>query len=299
LTPPVGDDTKLRERFAPRMKSCDSFFVGCLFCLLCNPSFGQSDPAYEPAVTAIKSVLPAVVNINTERLVRRQIRGPEDDYYEQFFDGPSRRPIEIRQRVKSLGSGFLVDANGLIVTNEHVVQRAQDLKIKVTLNDGRSFNARYVAGDSASDLALIRIEDGGALPYIDLSKLSPNLLGETVLVLGNPLGYGSSVSRGILSATDRTVTVQGTEYHNMLQTDAAINPGNSGGPLIDLSGSLVGVSSVKMAFTSQGIPTQGLGFAIPAETVRAKVEQLKLSGSSSNSRPRSSPSRSKRPPNLL
>jgi S1-C subfamily serine protease len=85
----------------------------------------------------------------------------------------------------------------------------------------------------------------------------------------------------------------------MLQTDAAINPGNSGGPLIDLSGSLVGVSSVKMAFTSQGIPTQGLGFAIPAETVRAKVEQLKLSGSSSNSRPRSSPSRSKRPPNLL
>jgi S1-C subfamily serine protease len=177
------------------MKSCHSFFVSCLFWLLCNPGFGQSDPASEPTVIAIKTVLPAVVNINTERLVRRQIRGPEDDYYDQFFDGPSRRPIEIRQRVKSLGSGFLVDANGLIVTNEHVVQRAQDLRIKVTLNDGRSFNARYVAGDPASDLALIRIEDGGALPYIDLNKLSPNLLGETVLVLGNPLGYGSSVSR--------------------------------------------------------------------------------------------------------
>ena len=281
------------------MKSCHSFFVSCLFWLLCNPVFGQSDPASEPTVIAIKTVLPAVVNINTERLGRRQIRGPEDDYYDQFFDGPSRRPIEIRQRMKSLGSGFLVDANGLIVTNEHVVQRAQDLRIKVTLNDGRSFNARYVAGDPASDLALIRIEDGGALPYIDLNKLSPNLLGETVLVLGNPLGYGSSVSRGILSATNRTVTVKGTEYRNMLQTDAAINPGNSGGPLIDLSGSLVGVSSVKMAFTSQGIPTQGLGFAIPGDTVRAKVEQLKLSGSYIKSHPHSSPLRTGRPPNLL
>lgn len=266
--------------------------------VLCTWSLGQSDPASEPAVNAIKAVLPAVVNINTERLVRRQIRAPEDDYYDQYFDGPIRRPIEIRQRVKSLGSGFLVDPSGLIVTNEHVVQRAQDLKIKVTLNDGRSFNARYVAGDSASDIALIRIEDGGALPYIDLNKLSPNLLGETVLVLGNPLGYGSSVSRGILSATNRAITVKGTEYRNMLQTDAAINPGNSGGPLIDLSGSLVGLSSVKMAFTSQGIPTQGLGFAIPADTVRAKVEQLKLSGSFINSRPRNSPSKTGRPPNL-
>jgi serine protease Do len=281
------------------MKTCHSFFVSCLFWLLCNLGFGQSDPASEPTVIAIRTILPAVVNINAERLVRRQIRGPEDDYYDQFFEGPSRRPIEIRQREKSLGSGFLVDANGLIVTNEHVVQRAQDLRIKVTLNDGRSFNARYVAGDPASDLALIRIEDGGVLPYIDLNKLSPNLLGETVLVLGNPLGYGSSVSRGILSATNRTVTVKGTEYRNMLQTDAAINPGNSGGPLIDLSGSLVGVSSVKMAFTSQGIPTQGLGFAIPADTVRAKVEQLKLSGSYIKSHPHSSPRRTGRPPNLL
>jgi serine protease Do len=281
------------------MKSCYSLFVGCLWCLFCGGSFGQSDPASEPAVTVIKAVLPAVVNINTERLIRRQIRESEDAYYDQYFDRPAHRSIETRQRVKSLGSGFLVDPTGLIVTNEHVVQRAQDLKIKVTLNDGRSFDARYIAGDSASDLALIRIEGDAAFPYIDLTKLSPNLLGETVLVLGNPLGYGSSVSRGILSATNRSITVKGVEYHHMLQTDAAINPGNSGGPLIDLAGSLVGVSSVKLAFTSQGIPTQGLAFAIPADTIRTKIEELKQSGSGNKSRPRSSPPRTGKPPNLL
>jgi S1-C subfamily serine protease len=281
------------------MKSCHSFGVSFLLWLLCGWAFAQSDPASEPAVNAIKAVLPSVVNINTERLVRRQLRLPVDDFFDQFFDGPSQPPIEIRQRVKSLGSGFLVDPSGLIVTNDHVVQRAQDLKIKVTLNDGRSFNARYIAGDSESDLALIRIEDGGTFPFIDLNNLSPNLLGETVLVLGNPLGYGGSVSRGILSATNRNVTVNGTEYRNMLQTDAAINPGNSGGPIIDLSGALVGLSSVKMAFTSQGIPTQGLGFAIPGTAVRVKVEQLKLKGSNSRSHPHNSPSKTGRPPNLL
>ncbi len=100
-----------------------------------------------------------------------------------------------------------------------------------------------------------------------------------MLVLGNPLGYGNSVARGILSAKGRTVTVDETEYKNLLQTDAAINPGNSGGPIIDLSARLVGVSSVKMAFTPQGVPTQGMGFAIPAETVRARVAEFRQTAS--------------------
>src|SRR5204863_2370387 len=96
-----------------------------------------------------------------------------------------------------------------------------------------------------------------------------------VLIVGNALGYGSSISRGVLSATKRDITVEEVDYKNLLQTDAAINPGNSGGPVIDLSGRLVGVSSAKMAFTPQGVPTQGLGFAIPAETVRTSVAQFK------------------------
>jgi serine protease Do len=123
-------------------------------------------------------------------------------------------------------------------------------------------------------LAFIKIEGEKPFPYIDLNDLSPNLLGQTCLVLGNPLGYGSSVARGILSAKKRTVEVNNIEYRDLLQTDAAINPGNSGGPLVDLNGKLMGVSSVKMAFTPQGVPTQGLGFAIAAELVRDKVREF-------------------------
>jgi S1-C subfamily serine protease len=145
----------------------------------------------------------------------------------------------------------------------------------VTTPDGKSYTARYVAGSPEADLAFLKIDADKPLPYLNLGDLSPNLLGETVLVLGNPLGYGSSVARGILSAKNRSVTVEEVEYHNLVQTDAAINPGNSGGPVVDLGGRLVGVSSVKMAFTPQGVPTQGLGFAIPGEVVRQRVDEFK------------------------
>ena len=236
----------------------------------------QNDPAQEPAVLAVAKVLPAVVNINTERVVRRRVRDPFEDFAAQYFGNYYRsRPREIRQTLQSLGSGFIIDAAGHIVTNEHVVQRAADLKIEVTMHDGKTYNARYITGDAKNDLALIKIEAKADFPFLDLNNISPNLLGQTVLVVGNALGYGSSISRGILSGTKRDIAIDDMEFKNLLQTDAAINPGNSGGPLVDLSGRLVGVSSAKMAFTPQGVPTQGLGFAIPAETVRTIVAQFK------------------------
>jgi serine protease Do len=235
----------------------------------------QVDPATEPAVLAVKRAQPAVVNISTERVVKRQVRNPEDELFNQFFGGPSSRPLTIRQTVQSLGSGFLIDAGGYIVTNEHVVERAADLKISVTTSSGKTYDARYITGSTESDLALLKIEGEDPFPFIDLKDPSPNLLGESVLVLGNPLGYGNSVARGILSAKGRSVTIDKLEFKNLLQTDAAINPGNSGGPIIDLNARLVGVSSVKMAFTPQGVPTQGISFAIPAETVREKVAEFR------------------------
>ncbi len=240
------------------------------------------NPATEPTVTTVAKVMPAVVNIATERVFRRTEQDPFEQFFNQFFDDmtSNRRPHEpLQQKVTSLGSGFLIDEDGSIVTNEHVVERAADLKIKVIFSDGTVAPARYVAGDAKADLALIRVErkdhGGKPFPFINLGKVSPSLLGETVLVLGNPLGYNSSVSRGILSANEREVTVEGNTYRHLIQTDAAINPGNSGGPLVDLGGKIVGIASVKLSFTSQGTPTQGLGFAIPANAVAAKVAEFK------------------------
>src|SRR5713226_7152992 len=238
-------------------------------------SFGQGDPAAEPAVLAVAKVLPAVVNINTERVVRRTVRDPFDDFYAQFFGNYRGRPHEIRQTLQSLGSGFIIDPAGYIVTNQHVVERAADLKIHVTTNDGKTYRAHYIAGDDKTDLAFIKIDAQTDFPFINLDNISPNLLGETVIVVGNAVGYGSSISRGVLSAAKRNITVDDTEYKDLVQTDAAINPGNSGGPVIDLSGRLVGISSAKMAFTPQGVPTQGLGFAIPADVVRDSVSRFK------------------------
>ena len=235
----------------------------------------QADPAAEPAVLAVAKVLPAVVNINTERVIRRSVRDPIEDFYAQFFGQYRSRPREIRQTLQSLGSGFIVDPSGYIVTNQHVVARAADLKIKVTTNDGKTYNAHYITGDDKKDLAFIKIDAKDSFPFINLDNISPNLLGQTVLVVGNAVGYGSSISRGVLSATKRDISIDNVDYKDLVQTDAAINPGNSGGPVIDISGRLVGISSAKMAFTPQGVPTQGLGFAIPADVVRDSVKNFK------------------------
>jgi serine protease Do len=240
-----------------------------------GPCFAQADPASEPAVLAVAKVLPAVVNINTERVVRRTVRDPFDDVYAQFFGYNRFRPREVRQTLQSLGSGFIIDPAGYIVTNKHVVERAADLKIHVTTNDGKTYRAHYIAGDDKTDLAFIKIDAQTDFPFINLDNISPNLLGQTVMVVGNAVGYGSSISRGVLSAAKRNITVDETEYKDLVQTDAAINPGNSGGPVIDLSGRLVGIASAKMAFTPQGVPTQGLGFAIPADVVRDSVNRFK------------------------
>ena len=251
------------------------FIVGTLILARSTSCIAQSDPASEPAVLAVGKVLPAVVNINTERIVRRTVRDPFEDVYAQFFGYNRARPRQVRQTLQSLGSGFIIDPTGYIVTNQHVVERAADLKIHVTTNDGKTYNAHYITGDGKTDLAFIKIDAKNAFPFINLDNISPNLLGQTVIVVGNAVGYGSSISRGVLSAVKRNITVDDIDYKDLVQTDAAINPGNSGGPVIDISGRLVGIASAKMAFTPQGVPTQGLGFANPAEVVRDSINRFK------------------------
>src|SRR3954454_20031804 len=169
-------DHRARPRFF--CKALCSFFMAAASQIL-----AQGEPAAEPGVIAVAKALPAVVNVNTERVVRRAVRDPVEDFYAQFFGNYRSRPREIRQTLQSLGSGFIVDPAGYIVTNQHVVERAADLKIEVTMSDGKTVNARYITGDEKKDLAFIKIDAKEPLPFIDLNNLSPNLLGQTVIVV--------------------------------------------------------------------------------------------------------------------
>src|SRR3954462_14256592 len=192
----IGDEIKSKRK--PRGGIPAILAAATLFAA---PSlFAQADPASEPAVLAVAKVLPAVVNINTERVVRRRVRDPLEDFANQYFGNTRSRPREVRQTLQSLGSGFIVDPAGYIVTNEHVVERAADLKIQVTTNNGKTYSAHYITGDEKKDLAFIKIDSKESFPFISLENISPNLLGQTVIVVGNAVGYGSSISRGVLSA---------------------------------------------------------------------------------------------------
>jgi len=247
-------------------------FLVLLIFTLGTASGRAVSPQEEPIVKAVEKVRPAVVNIYTERIVEQQVADPFDAYMNQFFGGGMARGNRILQTpVRNLGSGVIIRPDGYIVTNQHVASRADKLKIRVTLANGKDYEAKLLRDDDLQDLALIKVESTEPLPYLDLEKISPNLLGQTVLVLGNPIGYESSVSAGILSAKDRTLTIGDLTMEGLLQTDAAINPGNSGGPLVDLEGNLVGLSSAKMS-VAQNLPVESIGFAIPAERVKRFIE---------------------------
>lgn len=221
------------------------------------PPPGSVDISNEPVVKVVANVLPAVVNIQAEGTVPEYYTAY--DIYFRRFQGVRNTPEQ------SIGSGLIVSADGYIVTNAHVVALAEKEKmVNITLNSYSKYQAQIITSDEDKDLALLKITDQSVqFPYFDLSYVSPNYLGETVVALGSPAGYQNSVSQGILSAKNRTFTVEEHTYKNLLQTDAAINPGNSGGPLVDLNGGLVGLNSAKLA----GTAIENIGFAIPNETV--------------------------------
>ena len=222
--------------------------------------------------------MPSVVNIYTTARVSPRERNPAlDDPFFQFFfgdrapGGRGRGEGEQRQRPASLGSGVIVNAGGFIVTNAHVVDAAA--QIEVALSDGRRAAATVVGSDPDTDLAVIKV-DLGNLPAIRIGDTSKVRVGDVVLAIGNPFGVGQTVTMGIVSALGRS-QLGVSAFENFVQTDAAINPGNSGGALIDSQGNLIGINTV--IFSRSG-GSQGIGFAIPAETVREVMDQLIASG---------------------
>jgi len=239
------------------------------------PNAAELRLSYAPVV---QHVAPAVVNVYAAKTV--QTRNPlfDDPIFRRFFGGipggiPGGGP-GASQVQRSLGSGVIVDASGLVVTNVHVIEGADD--IKVSLADKREFEASVVLKDPRSDLAVLRIKDAHEkFPFLEFANSDALEVGDIVLAIGNPFGVGQTVTHGIVSALART-QVGVTDYQFFIQTDAAINPGNSGGALVDLNGKLVGVNT---AIFSRSGGSQGVGFAIPANMVRVVVASAMTGGS--------------------
>jgi len=230
-------------------------------------------PTFAPLVSKLT---PAVVNINTEKHVkyrgRRGLdapgrpggRDPFEEFFGHFFDQYDRYSRSQRP-VKSLGSGFIISADGYILTNNHVVQDADE--IKITLSDKKVYNARLIGRDEKTDLAVLKIDADHDLPFVELGDSSKLKVGDWLIAIGNPFGLARTVTAGIVSARGRVIG--SGPYDDFIQTDASINPGNSGGPLFNVNGEVVGINT---AIVASG---QGIGFAIPVNMAKDLLPQLK------------------------
>jgi Do/DeqQ family serine protease len=235
-------------------------------------STAQVQLSFAPVV---RRVAPAVVNVYAQHVVENNNPFLNDPFFRQFFGGGMPRD----QVERSLGSGVIVDPKGLVVTNYHVIEGAD--QVKVALADKREFDADIVLKDQRSDLAVLRVKGATErFPTLDFANSDDLQVGDLVLAVGDPFGVGQTVTHGIVSAVART-QVGVSDYQFFIQTDAAINPGNSGGPLVDLNGRMVGINSA--IYTRSG-GSQGIGFAIPANMVRVVVASA-VGGSGAVQRP--------------
>ena len=218
----------------------------------------------------VQRVQPAVVNVYAAKVVQNHNPFLDDPIFRRFFGLPGGQQEQMQ---RSLGSGVMVDPSGLVVTNVHVIDGAD--QVKVSLSDKREFEAEIMLKDTRSDLAVLRLKDSHEkFPTLDLANSDELMVGDVVLAIGNPFGVGQTVTHGIISALART-QVGITDYQFFIQTDAAINPGNSGGALVDMTGRLAGINT---AIYSRSGGSQGIGFAIPANMVRVVVASAKSGG---------------------
>jgi serine protease Do len=234
-------------------------------------------PSHSGFAPVVKKALPSVVNISSSKVSKVPTgffeQMPDDPFFRQFFGDNANRqfrtPREMpQQREKALGSGVIMTRDGYIVTNNHVVDGATD--VRVTLGDKREFKARIVGTDPKTDIAVLKI-DAGSLPLITVADSSKVQVGDYALAIGDPFGVGQTVTMGIVSATGRShLGIE--DYEDFIQTDAPINPGNSGGALVNDRGDLIGINTAIIAHGSEG--NQGIGFAIPANMARSVMEQI-------------------------
>jgi serine protease Do len=257
---------------APRLTSRPACRIAAVLVALSVAPVLAGAPETDPArrslvVEAVEHLSPAVVNISAEQTVLQQspFAAPNDPFFDQFFrDFFDSRPRKSTRT--SLGSGFIVDTDGTILTNSHVILRGA--RVRVTLADGREFDARLVGADADSDLAVLRIQAGERLPTAPLGTSKDLLIGETVIAIGNPFGLSHTVTTGVVSATGRSLRGEDRTYTDFVQTDASINPGNSGGPLSNIHGEVIGINAAIYG------KAQGIGFAIPIDRAKRVLREL-------------------------
>ncbi|SFF99059.1 Do/DeqQ family serine protease [Desulfotomaculum arcticum] len=233
-----------------------------------QPLINSSPIGTNVVANVVEQTSKSVVKIETTEQVQSQRSDPffNDPFFRQFFgnQGPMYSQPNIQ---KGMGSGFIISDDGYILTNEHVIDGATD--IKVYLSDSENpLSAKVIGSDSELDLAVLKIDAGKKLPYISLGDSDAARVGEWVIAIGNPYGLDHTVTTGVISAKSRPVQVEDRQYKNLLQTDASINPGNSGGPLLNLAGQVIGIN------TAVNAQAQGIGFAIPSSTVKSVLDTL-------------------------
>src|SRR6266851_3307822 len=242
-----------------------------------NPPTNGAPPAVMPVLSyadVVDRVAPAVVTIHSQLRVRqpRQFPFTDDPFFRQFFGDQGKPAPQTPPHREALGSGVVVTADGYILTNHHVIDGAE--QIKVDLNDGRSLDAKVIGSDAPSDLAVLKV-DASSLPVLALGNSDRTRVGDIVLAIGNPLGIGQTVTMGIISAKGRQTGLSNGSFEDFLQTDASINQGNSGGALVSTASELIGINSQILSPSGGSI---GIGFAVPSNMARTVMDQLIRNG---------------------
>jgi Do/DeqQ family serine protease len=263
-----------------------AFLAGIMFmggCLLVGDLTGQQVPGVQGGNAGAEQIRPgvgsdtianivdsagkAVVKISTVKISRSPDPLYDDPFFRYFF-GQQMGPRE--QKQTGVGSGFIISEDGLVITNEHVISGATEIKVTIGGKE-KEYNAKVVGADYDLDLAVIKIEGAQNLPHLKMGDSSKVKVGQWAIAIGNPFGFDHTVTVGVISAKGRPITVENRHYKNLLQTDAAINPGNSGGPLLNLNGEVIGINTAVAK-------AQGIGFAIPSNTVTGVLDELTNKG---------------------
>ncbi|WP_204602179.1 DegQ family serine endoprotease [Paremcibacter congregatus] len=263
------------------MRNMKKIFTGAMIvisCVMIAPLSGFASGAPDSFADLAEKLLPAVVNVNTTEVVKREQRTiPQipglDELFRRYDRGRDKDSEEEERPTtrQSLGSGFVIDPSGIIVTNNHVIDKADEIMIK--MHDGREFEAKLIGKDDKLDLAVLKVESDKPLPYVKFGDDSKSRIGDWVLAIGNPYSLGGTITAGIISARNRDIN--SGPYDKYIQTDASINRGNSGGPMFNLDGEVIGINTAIFSPSGGNI---GIGFAIPSNQAQHVIEQIQKFG---------------------